>query len=225
MNRKASWISVSFGTPFGLAFASGLNAYLPLLAYSISVRWLHLYKVNPHLAFLTQNWCIALLAILTILDFVADKIPLIDHAWDAIHTVIRPIAGALVAAAASSHYLSGPSITTIHFSSLSATVLTALSTATTVIPVTGVVLLVIILIGGGLAALSHITKATTRIVSTITTFGFLNIGLSVIEDVLVVVIILLSLFASTIMFILLVLLVLILVPRLMYARKHRWYNH
>jgi hypothetical protein len=211
---------VSFGTPFGLAFASGLNAYLPLLAYSISVRWLHLYKVNPNLAFLTQNWWIAALVILTILDFVADKIPLIDHAWDAIHTVIRPIAGALVAAAASSHYLSGPSIATIHFSSLSATIFAALSTVTTVVPVTGVVLLVIILIGGGLAMLSHITKSTTRIVSTIASFGFLNLGLSVIEDVLVVVIILLSLFASTIMLILLILLVLILVPRLIYARKH-----
>lgn len=212
---------VSFGTPFGLAFASGLNAYLPLLAYSISVRWLHLYKVNPNLAFLTQNWCIAALVILTILDFVADKIPLIDHAWDAIHTVIRPIAGALVAAAASSHYLLGPSITISHFSSLSATIFATLNAVTTVIPVTGVVLLVIILIGGGLAMVSHITKSTTRLVSTITTFGFLNIGLSVIEDILVVVIILLSLFASTIMLILLILLVLILVPRLLYARKHR----
>ncbi len=210
---------VGFGTPFGLAFASGLNAYLPLLAYSISVRWLHLYKVNPSMAFLTQNWCIAALVILTILDFVADKIPLIDHAWDAIHTVIRPIAGALVAAAASSHYVSGTPIT-IHFSSLSATVLATLSTVNTVVPVTGVVLLVIILIGGGLAMLSHITKATTRLVSTVATLGFLNIGLSVVEDILVVVIILLSLFASTIMFILLILLVLILVPRLIYARKH-----
>lgn len=211
---------VSFGTPFGLAFASGLNAYLPLLAYSISVRWLHLYKVNPHLAFLTQNWCIAALVILTILDFVADKIPLIDHAWDAIHTVIRPIAGAFVAAAASSHYVSGPSITSINFSPLTATALATLNAMNSVIPVTGVVLLVIILIGGGLAALSHITKSTTRLVSTITTFGFLNIGLSVLEDILVVVIILLSLFASAIMLILLILLVLILVPRLMYVRKH-----
>lgn len=213
---------VSFGTPFGLAFASGLNAYLPLLAYSISVRWLHLYKVNSNLAFLTQNWCIAALVILTILDFVADKVPLIDHAWDAIHTVIRPIAGALVAAAASSHYVSRTSITTIHFFPLSTTVFAALSTVNAVIPVTGIVLLVIILTGGGLAALSHITKSTTRVISTITTFGFLNIGLSVIEDVLVVVIILLSLFASTIMLILLVLLVLILVPRLIRIRKHWW---
>ena len=224
----------SFGTPFGLAFASGLNAYLPLLAYSISVRWLNLYKVNPNFAFITQNWFIALLVVLTILDFVADKIPLIDHIWGAIHTVIRPIAGAFVAAAASSHYLSGPpitSITSLHFSPLAGTALATLSTvstinavssASTVIPVTGVVLLVIILIGGALAAISHITKSTTRIFSTVATLGFFNIGLSVIEDVLVVIFILLSLFASTIMLILLVLIVLFLVPKLVCSPKNRW---
>ena len=66
---------VAFGTPFGLAFASGLNAYLPLLAFAFSVRWLHLYTVNPQFAFITHTWFIVVLAILTLLDFVADKIP------------------------------------------------------------------------------------------------------------------------------------------------------
>src|ERR1017187_7722110 len=117
---------VSFGTPVGLAFASGLNAYLPLLAFSISVRWLNLYKVNPNMAFITQNWFIAALVILTILDFVADKIPLIDHVWDAIHTVVRPIAGAVIAYA-SSQYLPGSSLPHINFSPLSGTVFAALS--------------------------------------------------------------------------------------------------
>ncbi len=206
---------VSLGTPFGLAFASGLNAYLPLLAFSISVRWLNLYKVNPNMAFITQNWFIAALVVLTILDFVADKIPLIDHIWDAIHTVVRPIAGAAVAYA-SSQYLPGLTLPHVSFLPVSGTVYAALGSA---IPVTGIVLLVIILIGGGLAALSHITKSTTRVVSTVTTFGFLNIGLSVVEDVLVIIFILLSLFASTIMFILLILLVLFLVVRLIRTRN------
>jgi len=30
-------------------------------------------------------------------EFVADKVPVVDSAWDAIHTVIRPIGGALLA--------------------------------------------------------------------------------------------------------------------------------
>jgi Domain of unknown function (DUF4126) len=212
---------VGLGTPFGLAFASGLNAYLPLLAFTISVRWLHLYKVNPNFAFITSNWFIGVLVVLTILDFVADKIPLIDHAWNAIHTVIRPIAGALVAAASSNALAGGihiPATTSEHGSE-------SMRVALSIVPVTGIVVLITI-IGAALAAFSHVTKSTTRIVSTITTAGFLNIGLSVLEDGLVVIIVLLSLFASTIMFILLILLILFLVPRLIQARNSwsRWRN-
>ena len=95
---------MDLGTPLGLAFASGINAYLPLLSLAISTRFLHLDKVNPQFAFITQDWFIIALVILTLIDFVADKFPVIDHTWDAIHTVIRPIAGALVAAASYSQF-------------------------------------------------------------------------------------------------------------------------
>lgn len=213
---------LQFGTPFGLAFASGLNAYLPMLAYAVSVRWLHLYKVNPNFAFITSNWCIALLVVLTILDFVADKIPFIDHGWDAIHTVVRPIAGAIVAAAASSSGLTIPHTTTATTTTI---VLPHASLAGSevrlvafdVLSLTGIGLLIILVIGGALAFLSHVAKTTTRLVSTITTAGILNIGLSVAENILAFIFILLSLFASSIMFIVLVLLVLFLLPRVVRA--------
>ena len=213
---------LEFGTPFGLAFASGLNAYFPLLAYAISVRWLHLYKVNPNFAFITQNWCIALLIVLTILDFVADKIPFIDHGWNAIHTVVRPIAGAGVAAAASSSGLTIPHTTTAttavlpHAPSAQSE---ARLVAFSVLSFTGIGLLIILVIGGALAFLSHVAKSTTRIVSTIATAGILNIGLSVAENILAFILILLSLFASSIMFVVLVLLVLFLVPRVVRTRN------
>ena len=206
---------VAFGTPFGLAFASGLNAYLPLLAFAISVRWLHLYSVNPHFAFVTHTWFIAVLVVLALLDFVADKIPLIDHAWNAIHAVVRPIAGAFVALAASSHALPTTTIVAATGHVASGAAMVALS----VIPITGVGLLVVLISGGVLAALAHSTKSTTRFVSTLTTAGVFNGALSLIEDVLVVIVILLSLFASSIMLILLVLLVLLLVPRFMRTRN------
>src|SRR5690349_17267010 len=93
---------MNYGTSYGLAFSSGVNAYLPLLSFAIAVRWFHLYQVNPQYAFITQNWFIAVLILLTIADLVADKIPYVDHVWDLIHTVLRPIAGALVAAASDS---------------------------------------------------------------------------------------------------------------------------
>jgi Domain of unknown function (DUF4126) len=200
---------IAFGTPFGLAFASGLNAYLPLLSFALSVRWLRLFTVNPHFTFITQNWFMAALVMLTLLDFVADKIPLVDHVWNAIHTVVRPIAGAAVAVIASSHLLPVTHITAVASHSGPGAAIVALSA----IPVTGVGLLVILIIGGGLATLSHSSKLTARFVSTITTASFLNGVLSLVEDILVFIVILLSLFASAVMLILLVFLVLFLASR------------
>jgi hypothetical protein len=82
--------TMEIGTPLGLGFASGINAYLPLLSFAVASRWLHLYKVNPNFAFVTSDWFIIALVVLTITDFVADKIPVIDHTWDATHTVMPP---------------------------------------------------------------------------------------------------------------------------------------
>jgi Domain of unknown function (DUF4126) len=206
---------VAFGTPFGLAFASGLNAYLPLLAFTLSVRWLHLYSVNPRFAFVIHTWFMALLVALALLDFVADKIPFIDHAWNAIHSVVRPIAGAFVAIVASSHALPATAIAPATGYAASGAAMVALS----IIPITAVGLIVVLIIGGVLATLAHSTKTTTRIVSTLTTGGVFNSVLSLVEDVLVLIVILLSLFASAIMLILLVFLVLVLVPRFMRARN------
>ena len=210
---------VAFGTPFGLAFASGLNAYLPLLSFALSVRWLHLYTVSPHFAFITQSWFIAALLILTLLDFIADKIPLINHLWNAVHTFVRPMAGAVVAVVASSHALPVTPISAVPSMAGSGVAVVALSA----FPFPGVGLLVILIIGGVLAALSHTTKTTARLVSTITTAGFLNIILSLIEDVLVFIVILLSLFAPTIMLLLLALFVLALATRSM-GTKTTWMN-
>jgi hypothetical protein len=203
---------LDFGTPFGLAFASGLNAYLPMLAFSLAVRWLKLYKVNQHFAFVTQGWFIVVLVILTLLDFVADKIPVLDHIWNAIHTFVRPIAGAVVAIVASSHAL--PPVTTGDYIRPDAALVTF-----SAIPIAGVGLFVIFIVGAALAFLSHTTKLTARLFSTITTAGFFNTILSFVEDGLVLIIILLSLFASAIMLILLVLLLFFLIPRFMRARN------
>lgn len=198
----------TIGRSFGLAFASGINAYLPLLSFAIANRWFHLFNVNPNFAFITQDWCIAALIVLTIVDFVADKIPVVDHAWNAIHKMVRPIAGAIVAAASISNV---PAIvTTTNSSHLSGVVVAAISNT----PVIEIGLFVILLIGGILAAMSHTAKTTTRWVSTFTTAGLFNIVLSAVEDVIVFIAILLSLFVPLIMLILIILFVLVLGPRL-----------
>jgi len=199
------------GTPLGLGFASGVNAYLPLLAFAVAVRWLHLYTINTHFAFITSNWFMIILAILALLDFVADKIPLIDHSWDAINTAIRPLAGALVAAASSQQVTLPVNTAALSFSFLAST-----GTATGNLHIVGTGLVIIMaLLGGLLAALAHITKATTRLVSTVTTAGFFNIILSICEDILVVILILIALFVPAIMLILLVLFALVVGPRVL----------
>ncbi len=211
---------MDLGTPFGLAFASGINAYLPMLSFAIAVRFLHLYKVNPNFAFITSNWCIAALVLLSIVDFVADKLPVIDHMWDAIHTVVRPIAGALISAASygrvtiDTHATSSSLLPVMHSTASSGHLLgTVLATNGTPLALVGLVIM--LLLGAVLATASHTAKATTRLVSTVTTAGFFNIVLSIIEDVLVIILVLLSLLVPVVMLILIGLFLIIFGPRLL----------
>jgi len=208
---------MNIGTPFGLAFASGINAYLPLLSFAIAARWLHLYKVNPNFAFITSDWFLVVLVILTIMDFVADKIPVLDHTWDATQTVIRPLMGALVAAAGIPS-----SVGTLHLSESSHHLLGTTIAVISTVPAEGVGLLIVLVIGGLLAMMSHTAKATTRLVSTLTTAGLFNIVLSFLEDGLVLLVILLSLFIPVVMLILLVLFVVFFGPRLFHAWSNRF---
>lgn len=198
---------MDIGTPLGLGFASGINAYFPLLAFAVSARWLHVYTVNPTFAFITSDWFLIALVLLTLLDFVADKIPILDHTWDGTHTFVRPLAGALVAAASSNHVT-----LPLGTASISSHVLGTVSVIIGDVHIAGAGLVVLALLGGIFAAMSHAAKATTRLVSTLTTAGLLNIVLSVGEDILVVIATLLSLFVPAIMLVLLVLFFLIFGP-------------
>jgi len=69
--------------------------------------------------------------------------------------------------------------------------------------------------------MSHTAKATTRLVSTFTTAGLLNIGLSLAEDILVLIIVLLSLLVPIIMLILIGLFLIVFGPRLLWAWSKR----
>lgn len=199
-----------YGTTYGLALASGLNAYFPLLAFAVAARWFHLYKVNPNFSFVTQTWFIALLTVLTIIDLVADKIPLIDTAWDAIHTAIRPIMGALVVAASYNqvHLQSMVGITGIS-SVPNANVVIGAIRVTRVSTGISLSFVGLMILGAILALMVHTTKAITRIASTATTFGLGNIVLSMIEDVGVLITTLLSLFAPIVMLILIAIFVVV----------------
>src|SRR5579859_765732 len=155
------------GTPMGLAFSSGINAYLPLLSFAIAARWFHLYKVNPQFSFITQDWFLIALVVLALADLFVDKIPVADHIWDAVHTVVRPIAGALVAAACTSQVpgVAMPSVLDGAQMSGMGLVLPVLAGAT----LAGAGLLVPFIAGAVLAAMTHVTKVVIRLTSTVTT--------------------------------------------------------
>jgi hypothetical protein len=85
---------------FGLSASAGLNAYIPLLVIALLARFTDLIHLSSPWDTLTSWWIIGLLLVLSLIEFFADKIPAINHINDAIQTVIRPVAGAIVFAAA-----------------------------------------------------------------------------------------------------------------------------
>jgi len=86
-------------TGTGLATAAGLNAALPLVLLGALDRWTGLVSLPAGWEWLSNGWVLVILAVLLVVDVVADKIPGLDHVSDIVHTAIRPVAGAILAAA------------------------------------------------------------------------------------------------------------------------------
>lgn len=82
-------------TGTGLAAAAGLNAYVPLLVMGIAGRlgWIQL---PPGWAWLENGWVIGILAVLLVVELVADKVPAVDTVNDWLQTVVRPASGGIV---------------------------------------------------------------------------------------------------------------------------------
>jgi hypothetical protein len=83
-------------TGFGLATAAGLNAYIPLLALGLLARFTPLVALPPGWAWLENGWVLAIVAVLLVVEIVADKVPALDSVNDVIQTVVRPTAGGIV---------------------------------------------------------------------------------------------------------------------------------
>ena len=90
------------GRTLGFSFAAGVNLYatVAILGFASRYRWVDL---PPQYRVFDNNWIIGAAVVLYIVEFFADKIPWVDSAWDAIHTVIRPVGGALIAVASIGH--------------------------------------------------------------------------------------------------------------------------
>jgi hypothetical protein len=147
------WLA-TLGRTLGFSLAAGVNLYATVAILGLASRygWVDLpeqFKVfdNP--------WIIGLAGLLYVVEFVADKIPWVDSVWDSVHTLIRPVGGALIAVASlgdASPAMQG----------------------------------VIALLGGTVAAGSHVTKAGTRVAANASPEPFSNWFLSLAEDAFVI---------------------------------------
>jgi hypothetical protein len=143
----------SIFSAFGLSASAGLNAYIPLLAIALLARFTDLIKLSSPWDGLASWWVIGLLAVLSLVEFFADKVPAVNHVNDVIQTLVRPVAGAIVFAA------SAQVITDIHpVLSMSAGLLVA----------------------GGVHAVKSVA---VRPAVTVMTGGAGNVPVSILEDV------------------------------------------
>ena len=88
----------AIGSALGLAMASGLSLYGAAFVVGLAIQlgWLTPGPGWHGLQVLADPLVLALAGVLFAIEFLADKIPWVDSAWDAVHTVIRPIGGALL---------------------------------------------------------------------------------------------------------------------------------
>ncbi len=84
---------------FGLAGSAGLNAYIPLLMVALAARFPlsdPLLELQAPYDLMGSWWAIGLLAVLLVIEIVADKVPAVDSIHDGIQTFVRPAAGAIL---------------------------------------------------------------------------------------------------------------------------------
>jgi hypothetical protein len=87
------------GTALGLSLASGVSLYGAafLTGLAVQLGWVRLAPGWEPLAVLADPLVLTVAGFLFAIEFLADKVMWVDSAWDALHTVIRPVGGALLA--------------------------------------------------------------------------------------------------------------------------------
>ena len=85
----------TLGFALGTSFASGLNVYATVAAAGLMQR-LGVVHLPETLQILSHPIVLGVALTLFVIEFIADKIPYVDSAWDAVHTFIRPPAAAVL---------------------------------------------------------------------------------------------------------------------------------
>jgi len=86
----------TLGFALGTSFASGLNVYATVAAAGVFQR-LGIVQLPEPLQVLASPLVLGIALTLFLVEFIADKIPYVDSAWDAVHTFVRPPAAAVIA--------------------------------------------------------------------------------------------------------------------------------
>jgi nicotinamide riboside transporter PnuC len=86
----------TLGRTLGFSFAAGINLYATVAILGLASRYGWVQLPEQFRAF-DNDMVIGVALTLYVVEFFADKIPWVDSVWDALHTVIRPIGGALIA--------------------------------------------------------------------------------------------------------------------------------
>jgi hypothetical protein len=145
-----------------LAACAGLRAWLPLLLAGGLAR-AGLVQLGTAFQFLSSDRALVLFGVATLIELLADKVPALDHALDAVSTLLRPAVGSLLAAS----------------------VLWPISD-----PLVAIALGVAV--GAPSSLVPHAAKSAARVASSAFTAGLANPVLSLIEDVAVIALIALA---------------------------------
>ena len=84
-----------------VSLLAGWRLYLVTFAVGLAMKfgWVALPDQLRALDVLANNWIIGAAALGAVAEFFADKIAWVDSAWDAVHSIIRPVGGALLSMA------------------------------------------------------------------------------------------------------------------------------
>lgn len=200
----------SLGTSLGLSHTTGYTPYLPVLALAVATKWFHLCQVNPSFGFITSDWFLLVVALLTIADLVIDLIPAVSTGWHTVHTVITPFIGGFVAAATTTgSLLPGVSADSITFPVNSAP---ALVSGANQVGMASTILMFVV--GFVLSGLIHLHRTGGRAIANVGhvfTLGLSNVVISIVEDIAAVISIILSFLAPVVMLVIVIIVVLFII--------------
>ena len=89
-------VLAGLGRTLGFSFAAGINLYATVAILGLASRYGWVSLPEQYRVF-DNDLIIGIAITLYVIEFFADKIPWVDSIWDAIHTAIRPIGGAVIA--------------------------------------------------------------------------------------------------------------------------------